>query len=196
MVIARDAASKADIDFQGKDENELFQFQFHQHWIRLLWPFCKLLLWNTLVFSIGTAIFLYGSFESEFVRRILLTFLTAFFVMAHLEFLKRFYSFLLYVVIVTDKKIHRIKKSLFCIDDHKSVDLWMAQDIQMSQNGLIQNILGFGTMVIEAQETVVSVHFAPQVRKKYEKLLRLRERARSVMGYVGGRVVEQKKQKK
>jgi hypothetical protein len=39
-------------------------------------------------------------------------------------------------------------------DDHLSVDLWMAQDIQKCQYGVLQKIFGFGNVIVEAQKTI------------------------------------------
>ena len=111
-------------------------------------------------------------------RRLVLQFLTLFFVLAYFEILKRFYRYLLYIVIVTDKKIHRIKKTLITTDDHISFDLMMVQDIHKSQTGIWQNLLGYGTIVLEAQETIMRLHFVPNVVEKYEKIMHVRERGR------------------
>ncbi|PIR48842.1 hypothetical protein COU80_04100 [Candidatus Peregrinibacteria bacterium CG10_big_fil_rev_8_21_14_0_10_55_24] len=183
MVIARGVPLK-ELDFQGKDPEEDFQFQFHQHWIRLLWPFIKLLGWNAIIVGIAYSVFMLAPASDDVTRRIVLAFLTTFFVLAHLEFLKRIYTYLLYVIVVTDKKIHRIKKTLVLTNDHLSIDLWMVQDIEKSQEGLLQNLLGFGSIILEAQETVMRLHFVPAVSKKYEQILKLRERARKSMGYL------------
>ncbi len=176
----------ADINFQGKHADEELQLYIHQHWIRLVWPVIKLVGWNLMVFILGYIMFGVVLVEDPYTRRWLLTIFTAFFLLANFEFLVRFYRYLLYVIVVTDKKIHRIKKSLFVLDDHQSVDIWMLQDIFKCQHGIVQNILRFGTLILEAQETIIRVHFAPNVSEKYEKLMHLREHARSRMGYIGG----------
>ena len=186
MVIARDSSRLSDLDFQGKDAGETFQFQFHQHWIRMLWPVAKLLLWNTVIFGIGYSIFFMTFIEDDLTRRLALSLLTLFFVLVYFEFLVRFYRYLLYVVVVTDKKVHRIKKTLITLDDHLSVDLWMMQDIEKCQNGIMQNLLRFGTIILEVQETVMRLHFVPNIASKYEQIMYLREQARAKMGYFGG----------
>jgi len=196
MVIARECSLLSDLDFQGKHAGETFQFQFHQHWIRMVWPVVKLLIWNALIFGIGYSIFYMTFIEDALTRRIALSMLTLFFVLAHFEFLVRFYRYLLYVVVITDKKVHRIKKTLITLDDHLSVDLWMMQDIEKCQKGIIQNILQFGTIILEVQDTVMRLHFVPRIGQKYEKIMYLREHARSKMGYMGGetKIKEQEKE--
>ena len=152
----------------------------------MLWPVVKLLLWNSVIFGIGYSIFFMTFIQDDITRRVALSLLTLFFVLAQFEFLIRFYRYLLYVVVVTDKKIHRIKKTLITTDDHISVDIWMSQDIHKCQNGIIQNILRFGTIILEVQETVMRIHFVPRIVKKYEQIMHLREQARARMGYIGG----------
>jgi hypothetical protein len=186
MVIARSCCSKADLDFQGKHSGEHFQFQFHQHWIRLVWPAVKLLLWNFIILGLGYSVFVMTYISDAWTRRAILILLTLFFVMSQLEFLVKIYRYLLYIVVITDKKLHRIKKTLLMTDDHLSVDLWMAQDIHKCQSGILQNVLGYGSVIVEAQESITRLHFVPRVSKKYEKMLFLREQARAKMGYIGG----------
>lgn len=93
-------------------------------------------------------------------------------------FLIRFYTYFLYVIIVTDRRIHRIKKTLITVDDHQTIDIWTLQDINKSQHGPLQNILGFGTILFESQDTVLKLHFIPQVRNIYHKISHIRELAR------------------
>ncbi|MDP6561999.1 MAG: hypothetical protein QF793_03695, partial [Candidatus Peribacteraceae bacterium] len=168
MVIARDCSTRADLDFQGKHSGENFELQFHQHWVRLVWPVAKLFVWNTIILGTGYCVFVMTNITDDFTRRIALVFLTVFFVLAQFEIITRLYRYLLYLIIITDKKCHRIKKTLLTTDDHISIDLWMVQDIQKCQNGILQNLLGYGTIILEAQETVLRLHFTPNVVKKYE----------------------------
>ena len=178
MVIARSVAEMADLDFQGKHSGEIFHFQIHQHWVRLVWPLCKFLLWNMIIFGTGYAVFFMEPIVDPFTRRVVLQFLILLFFVAYFEILKRLYRYLLYVVIVTDKKIHRIKKTLIMTDDHISFELSMAQDIHKTQSGIWQNILGYGTITLEAQETIMQLPFVPNVVEKYERIMHIRELCR------------------
>lgn len=189
MVIVRSCHS-ADMDFQGRHADEEFHLYFHQHWIRLLWPFTKLMAWNVLIAGIGYLTFIPSPINDAMTRRALLTLFTVFFLFAHVEFLARFYRYFLYVVVATDRKIHRIKKTLLLIDDHQSIDLSMLQDMAKSQHSIIQKIFGFGTVILEAQETMMRLHFMPHIHETYDKLAQLRELARIRVsggenGYVG-----------
>jgi hypothetical protein len=185
MVVDQDCVL-ADLDFQGKHGAEKFAFYFHQHWIRLLWPLVKMIAWNILIIGGGYATFTMAEVADDFTRRLLLNFLTVFFVIAHFELLVRLYRYFLYVVVVTDKKIHRIKKTLIMFDDHQSIDLWMLQDINKCQHGIVQNLFGFGSIILEVQETILRLHFVPHIEHHYHKFMGLREQARNKMAYYGG----------
>ena len=176
-------ASSADICFQGKDSNEEFSFCFHQHWIRMLWPLIKLIVQTTLIVSAGYITIVMIGISDAPLRRLLLLMLSTLFLLFHIEFLARFYKYFLYVIVVTDKKVHRIKKTLVAINDHQSIDLWMLQDINKCQHGIIQNIFQFGTLILEAQDTILRIHFVPKISHKYEMLTKLRERARSAVSH-------------
>jgi len=169
--------------FQGKDSGEQFQFYFRQHWIRLLWPLLKTGTWNLLLLFIGYEMFTTGAITDTTARHALALILAFFFLLSQWEFISRFYRYFLYVTIVTDKKVHRIKKTLLAIDMHESVDLWLLQDIIKSQRGIVQNMMGFGSLILEGQnQPLLRIHFTPRIADNYTKLMHLRERARSTLG--------------
>ena len=171
----------ADTNFQGKDANEDFQFYFHQHWVRLIWPFVKNLIYSAFIITVGYITFITVGIEDALTRRILLLVFGLLFLITNIELISRFYRYFLYVIVITDKKVHRIKKTLLTFDDHQSMDLWMLQDINKCQHGVIQNLFQFGSLILEAQDTVLRLHFVPSIPKKYAMFMRLRERARSTL---------------
>lgn len=171
-------ASLAGIKFQGSDEHEHFQFYFRQHWIRLLKPFVITVLWTVCIVAAGYMMFFRLEVTDPQTRHGLLIGLFVVFAAVHLSFLRRLYTYFLYVIIVTDRRVHRIKKTLFATDDHQSMDLWMFQDIDKWQHGPIQNLLGFGSLIMEAQDTTLKLHFVPRIAKIYDKISHLKEEAR------------------
>jgi hypothetical protein len=170
------------IGFPGKDRAEEFQFYFRQHWIRLWRPFRRLATWIiVLVLATGMTQVTFTA-EEENMRHAILLVICVFFLFAQLSFLASFYKYFLYVIIVTDKKIHRIKKTLLTVDDHQSIDLWTLEDISKNQHGLIQNMLGFGTLVlVMPTQVALKIHFTPFIAKKHEMIMKLREHARTRM---------------
>ena len=172
-----------DIDFPGRHKGEEFQFYFRQHWIRLWWPARRLLIW-TIVFGIGVfgTARAFGGTDLVLMRRATIIVLSVFFLLTQLSFLVQFYKYFLYVIIVTDKKLHRIKKTMLTVDDHQSIDLWTLEDISKNQHGIIQNMLGFGSLVLVMQtQDALRIHFTPHINEKHSVIMRLREQARSRM---------------
>lgn len=172
------------IDFPGKDQGEEFQFFFRQHWIRLWRPLRALLLWTLLgVAGLYASSHAFTGDSALPVGQIMIVALVVLLVLAELTFLIKFYKYFLYVIIVTDKKIHRIKKTLLTVDDHQSIDLWTLEDISKNQHGVIQNLLGFGTLhlIMQDKDTTMRIHFTPFINKKHELIMRLREHARGRM---------------
>jgi len=189
----------ADTNFQGKDANEDFQFYFHQHWIRLVWPFLKNFVYSAIIIGMGYTTFITVGIEDDLTRRILLMTFGLLFLITNIELISRFYRYFLYVIVITDKKVHRIKKTLLTFDDHQSVDLWMLQDINKCQHGIVQNLFQFGSLILEAQDTVLRLHFVPSIPKKYAMFMRLRERARATLSQtartMGNNYLEKEKKK-
>lgn len=164
------------MSFHGKYEEEEFQFCFHQHWIRLAVPAARMSILTILALSGGLIV--QSNPISADVRHLLILFITLFLATIQFEFLEKLYNYFLYIIIVTDRRVHRIKKTIFITNDQQSIDLWVLQDINESQHGLIQNSFGFGSLILESQETTLKIHFVPQVSHKYELLVQLREQAR------------------
>ena len=164
--------------FQGQDEHEVLHFYFRQHWIRLLKPFLWMILWIFLVILAGYTAFVRVGVNDPFTRHGILMGLFLVFAFVQWRFLVRFYAYALYVIIVTDKKVHRIKKTLLTHNDHQTIDIWTLQAIHQSQLGVVQYLFNYGTIVLESQDTVLKLHFIPRVDRIYEKLLHIRELAR------------------
>ena len=153
MVIP--SRAQTDIRFPESDPEEEFIFYFRQHWIRLLWPFIRCIFLSAFIIGTGVLLFGFIGIDDPSLRRALLMALCIFFAGAHFEFLARLYCYFLYVIIVTDRKIHRMKKTLITFDDHESIDLPALQDIRKSQHGIVQNMLGFGSIVLDAHNTIM-----------------------------------------
>ncbi len=166
------------VDFPGRNAGEHLQFYFRHHWIRAAGAFVR-----TFCFTVGIALLVYLSFPSSSPDRggtwhaLLVCFLLSFFA-AHIEFLVRFYVHFLRLVIVSDQSIHRIRKTLLAFDDHEVIDLASLQDVHKSQRGVVQNILGYGTLMLEAQQTTARIHYTPHIARTHRWVMELRDQAR------------------
>lgn len=154
------------------------QFVFRQHWIRLVKRGIWNIIWTAVILVTGYGTLLVGEPESA-TRHILLSLLILTFMGSQLKFLMNIFNYFLYVIIVTESKVHRIKKTLVTFDDHETIDTRMLQDIHKSQTGVLQNILGFGTLHLDAQNTQMRIHFTPKVERKYRFLTELREKVQA-----------------
>lgn len=166
------------LHFQGRDNQEKFQFYCRQHWIRLLWPFCRTVFWTLVILGAGWVMFFYLGVKDPFTRHGLLLGLFLILTMVYMRLLFCFYTYFLHVVVVTDRKVHRIKKTLFSIDDHLSIDIPMFQDVVKQQHGIVQNVFGYGTLILEAQDSEMRLHFIPHISVIHQRLAQIRERAR------------------
>lgn len=167
--------------FQGKHAGETFQFRFYHHWVRLIWPAGKAIIKTAILIGVAWVTFLAVGPEDVISRRVLLELYIVLFLLFQFEFLVRLFRYFLRVTVITDRKVHRIEKTLLMVDDHQSVDLWMIQDIDRCQHNIVENILCYGKITLEAQETVLKLHYVPCITEIYEKVMHLREQAREHM---------------
>lgn len=157
----------------------MLQFYFRQHWIRMVKPTVEMIGITIILIAIGATLEWSVGADQGTTRHVFIVLLLAFLLAAQFRFLNRFYCYFLYMVVVTDRKVHRIKKNLLTLNTHQSVDMWSLQDLKKSQRGPIQNIFGFGTIVLEAQDTQLRIHFTPKITEHYEALLHLLEMNRN-----------------
>lgn len=166
---------QAEVSFPGMNPEEHFQFYYRQHWMRLMRM--------VQTFVVGTAIYaaalwLVADVPEDDTRRLLLTIASWAYMLLQLMLLARFYRYFLYVIIVTDTKVYRIKKTLVAVDDRQTIDLWSLSDVTMNQHGLFQNLFGFGTLILHGNEQL-KIHFTPRIREKLHRLSVLRSQARA-----------------
>ncbi len=159
------------------NQGEQFRFYYRQHWMRLA-RMGQAFLAGMIVY--GVALWLASSMEDDDTRRLLVALSSAAFLLLQLGILARIYRYFLYVIVVTDAKVYRIKKTLIAVDDRQTIDLWSLSDVTVKQHGLVQNIFGFGTLTLHGNEEL-KIHFTPKIREKLHELSILRSQARSRM---------------
>ena len=170
------SSHQTDVRFPDSDPEEEFIVYFRQHWVRLFWPFLRCFFSSALIIAVGLLLFSFIEINDAFARRLLFFLLATFFLGVQCEFIARLYAYFLYVIIFTDRKRHRIKKTLITFNDHESIDLRSLQDIRKSQHGIVQNLLGFGSLILDAQTSQMKIHFVPRIAQCYDSLTRLREK--------------------
>jgi hypothetical protein len=165
------------ISFPGMGPGERFQFYYRQHWLRLS-RLLQTLVAGTLGYA--GALWLASQMPDADTRRLLLALASVAYLFLQLGILARFYRYFLYVIVVTDSKVYRIKKTLVAVDDRQTIDLWSLSDVTVRQHGLFQNMFGFGTLVLHGNEEL-RIHFTPGIRDKLHRLSMLRAQARAAM---------------
>jgi hypothetical protein len=170
-------AHAPEISFPGMGPGESFRFYYRQHWMRLARMF-QAFVAGTLAYA--GCLWLASGMPDADTRRLLLAFASAAFLFLQLGILARFYRYFLYVIVVTDSKIYRIKKTLVAVDDRQTIDLWSLSDVTMHQHGLFQNLFGFGTLILHGNEQL-KIHFTPRLREKLHVISMLRAHARSAV---------------
>lgn len=168
----------SDIGFQGKHDNEEYDFHYYRHWIKFVLPFAIMSVGYVVIFLIFTA-FVQQEVEDALVRHTFLAICIFLTLLLHFNFLKEFYVRFLYVVIVTDKTVHRIRKTLFFTDDHQSIHLKSVQDVKKIKHGILPNLFNYGKITLEAQETTLALHYVPKVKRVHEKLLKLQSKVKT-----------------
>lgn len=168
------------MDFLNTDGRGLqkFQFYFRQHWMRMLWPLVRTALLTMLIIAITIFAFT-GAAESQGARMTTAGFLLVSLLFIQFWFLTRFYRYFLHVTVVTDTRVHSVRKTLLTYDEHESIDLWLLQDVRKVQRGPVQNAFGFGSIHLESADMQLRLHFVPHVSERYADILRLLEMARS-----------------
>lgn len=161
--------------FTGMNPGERLQFFYRQHWMRLA-RMIQTLVAGTLVYA--AALWMVAGIPEDDNRRTLLVLASAAYGVLQLVLLARFYRHFLYVIVVTDARVYRVKKTLLTVDDRQSIDLWSLGDVTVQQHGPIQNMLGFGTLVLHGGEEL-KIHFTPRIREQLHRISMLRVNARS-----------------
>lgn len=177
VVNASPSSAEIPVNFPGMDPGEEFRFYFMQHWLRLYRTVGLLIVWMIAFVAVTYASNVFAITDDS-TRRALVVILCGFFLIPQFIFLTKYYKYFLYMVVVTDKKIHLFKRTLVTTDRHESVDLWVLQDIDKSQRGIFQNLFGFGSLRLEAQNSQMTVHFIPHINKVHMSIVQLREQAR------------------
>ncbi len=163
--------------FPGQDEAENIRFIWREHPIRLI---------AELIVPVGGSLpLLFGCMLAfmdppldPLAGRVIVIVASLIAIAAHLWFLSHIYRHYLRMVIVTNRRIHSMKKTLFTRDDQRSIEFPILRNIRKHQRGIPQNIFGYGTLILETPETTLSMRFVPKVAAKLEAIMQLRDENR------------------
>ena len=91
------------------------------------------------------------------------------------------FQYFLHCVLITNYRIVDVDKSVFFRDSKDSVDLARVQDIRKIQNGVFENVLHFGTLVIILSGThaTVTIDLVPRPDYQFKKINKVKQLALS-----------------
>ncbi len=135
-------------EFKGKHETEELICFFRKHWITLLRYISGFLVLNIIIITLLWQIYQKNlgviTGETKYFLVAILLFLTY---LIHFLFTK-ILNYYLAIVIVTNYRMIDFLKTILLRDDKDVIDLAEIQNIDKIQEGILPNILNFGTIKI------------------------------------------------
>lgn len=163
--------------FKGQLDGEFVICTFRKHWISIL---------PTLISLPGLLVVLFLLFvnlpllvqESHWVAILMVFALAALHALIHRQFLTIFHYYL-NTVILTDRRVVFIDKSVFLKDSKTSIDLVNVQDIEKMQDGLLQNFLNYGSLVfmLSGSASPSTIDLVPRPEYQYKKIHEVKDSA-------------------
>lgn len=173
-------------NFKGQLDDEVVVCVFRRHWIRVLPHLLSipllilvlLLIFFNLPFFMGATIgvatlFVFG--------------LTVLHIFLHRQFLSVF-RYYLQTVVLTNRRVVLVEKSVFFRDFKTSIDLANIQDLQKNQSGLLQTFFNYGSLVfmLSGSSSSMMIDLVPRPEYQYKKInevkLGLQTRGGSAVG--------------
>lgn len=142
-------------NFKGQLETEIVQCFCRRHWIILVKDFVGFFIFLIAIGVFGyyfKGIYNFFSRDSFFTEILAIGMIIASVIYIH-HFFLRMINYFLNIVIITNYRIVVLDKSLYLHDSKDAIDLPKIQDIQKEQNGIVKNILKFGTLIITLSST-------------------------------------------
>lgn len=162
-------------------EEEMFVTALSTHWIKYAFPIFVLLV--TMPIGIGLfAVALYVFEDIPLMKEALFSVALFFVLLSHHWFFHRILSEAMEDVIITNKRVIWIQEMLFCCDDMRQVPLNKIQGVEVRKHGLLQTILGYGSVWFDTGGTIThdenaTMHLVPhphRIAKTINQLLNLK----------------------
>lgn len=162
-------------NFKGQFEDEVVLCFFRKHWIAIV-PRGLAIAGLLFVIGLGFVYFQTLAKQELFIKGLVIFFYLTVTYLVHHNFMKIFHYFL-HSVMITNYRIVDVDKSVFFIDSKDSVDLANVQDVRKEQNGIFENILNFGTLVIVLSGThaSVNINLVPRPDYQFKKINKVKQ---------------------
>ena len=172
--------------FKGQLDGEVVICVFRKHWIAVL---------PTLFSMPGIFVVLFLIFmnlpllvnQGHWMAYLMVFALGALHALIHRQFLTIFHYYL-NTVILTDRRVVLIDKSVFFKDSKTSIDLVNVQDIQKHQDGIFQNALNYGSLhfMLSGSGSPSVIDLVPRPEYQYKKIHQVKAAVSSMNAKMAG----------
>ncbi len=164
-------------EFKPDFRYEEIQYFFRKHWTHFLKILVLGLLLGLLVFLIVLG--LYGLVEGFSIQilRPFFVFVTILLIFVYFNlFFLEIVSYFFDVVIVTDHRIIISQKTVFLKNNSGAIDLTKIQDLTVESQGIVQNYLHYGSMIItlSASTPPIIIECVPRPHEYLERTNRIK----------------------
>ena len=152
---------------------ERLLFWFREHWVRLIPSFLTALAFSAIALIASFFILGYPPSGDPVSRHRVLVIVSTILVLVSLIIVVALLNYFLSITLVTDRRIQQIVRTVFLRDDHRSIEISAIQEIDKKQAGLLRAILGYGDLVLRAENTIATIAAVPRVDDVYNALMNL-----------------------
>ena len=157
-------------NFKGQLDDEVVVCVFRKHWIAV---FSSLISIPVLLFLIFlTFHYLPALMAGEhWLGWLMIVLLVTLHAAIHRQFIHIF-NYYLKTVVLTDRRIVLVDKTVFFKDVKTSIDILNIQDIQKTRLGLLQTLLNYGSLhfMLSGSTSVDTIDLVPRPEYQYKKI--------------------------
>lgn len=147
--------------FPGQEPGERIDTVIRRHWLSLLRdasPALGITLLTVLAWFLPI-----GPDVDPAARHLIVIVLCILLIALHGYFASRLYGHFLRALVLTDRKLHHIRKTLVHRDDQRSIEFPILLNVRKHQRGIHQALLKYGSLILETPETSLTLRFVPRV---------------------------------
>jgi hypothetical protein len=147
--------------FPGQEPGERIDAVIHRHWLSLLRdaaPAVGITLLTVIAWFLPI-----GPEMDTASRHLIVIVLSVLLIALHGYAASRLYGHFLRAMILTDRKLHHIRKTLLHRDDQRSIEFPILLNVRKHQRGIHQTLLQYGSLILETPETSLTLRFVPRV---------------------------------
>jgi hypothetical protein len=149
--------------FTGQTDDEHVILFFRHHWV-VLFNYLLLILLFILIVIIGISLLVNFQITPETIKsrdeiKYIITGIIIFSIFLHNYIFNKLLNYFLDVIIITNYRIVEVTKTIYLRNVVKTLDLERVQDIQGHKVGVLENLFGYGDLVM----TSASINFEKRI---------------------------------